>query len=73
MVQVELHAEDINGENPQAIESNCKDKITGAIHSRSYRAEIASTRPVTYFVPRIVHQHAEAQIPAQASLISWQL
>ena len=69
---VELYAEDIQDENPQVTGCTCKEKITGAIQGYCYQAEIESTRPSTDFIPRIIPHHAEAKIPAEASLIVWQ-
>ena len=71
-IRVELYAEAIKGEKLQVIGCTCKEKITGAIHGYCYQAEIESTRPSTDFIPRIIPHHAEAQIPAEASLIVWQ-
>lgn len=71
-VSVELYAEGIDDEKPQVIESDCKEKMTGAIHGYTYVANIETTRPATDFTARIIPQHSEAQIPAEASLISWQ-
>jgi len=71
-IRVELYAEDIEGEKPQVIECRCKEKITGAIHGCAYQADLETTRPATDFTARVVPYHAEAQIPAEADLITWQ-
>ena len=71
-VSVELYAEGIQDKKPQLFESHCKEKITGAIHGYTYIASIETTRPASDFTARITPQHTEAQIPAEANLISWQ-
>ncbi len=71
-VSVELYAEGIDDEKPQVVESDCKEKMTGAIHGYTYVANIETTRPATDFTARIIPQHTEAQIPAEASMIVWQ-
>jgi hypothetical protein len=54
------------------IMTKTKEKMTGAIHGYTYVANIETTRPATDFTARIIPQHTEAQIPAEASLIVWQ-
>jgi len=71
-VSVELYAEGIQDEKPQVVISQCKEKITGAIHGYTYVASIETTRPASDFTARVTPQHTEAQIPAEANLISWQ-
>jgi len=71
-IQVELYAECLEGENPQVIECDCKEKITGAIHGYSYLSNFKTTRPATDFSTRIIPRHTEARIPAEADLIVWQ-
>jgi starch phosphorylase len=71
-IRVQLYADGINGDNPQVIECRCGEKITGAIHGYRYQANIETTRPATDFTPRVIPHHAEAQIPAEAALITWQ-
>jgi len=67
-----LYAESVDGENAPVTECHCKEQIAGAIHGYSYQANIDTTRPVTDFTARVIPHHTEAQIPAEAGLITWQ-
>jgi len=71
-VSVELYAEGNQDEKPQVIKSDCKENIAGAIHGYTYIADVETTRPATDFTARIIPGHTEAQVPAEADLISWQ-
>ena len=71
-ISVELYAEGIDGNKSLLIKCNCKEKITGAIHGYTYVTKIETTRPATDFTARIIPQHTEAQIPAEAGMINWQ-
>ena len=71
-IRVELYAEGIDDEKSLLIECSCKEKITGAIHGYTYVTNIETTRPGIDFIARIIPKHTEAQVPAEASLISWQ-
>jgi len=71
-VRVELYAEGTGDEPALLIECDCHEKITGAIHAYIYATNIDSSRPDSDFTARIIAHHSEAQIPAEANLISWQ-
>ena len=71
-IRVQLYAESVDGENAHVTECHCKEQIAGAIHGYSYQANIDTTRPVTDFTARVIPHHTEAQIPAEAGLITWQ-
>jgi len=71
-IRVELYAEGIDGAKPQVTECGCKETIAGAIHGYAYQTDIQTNRPASDFTARVIPHHPEAQIPAEADLITWQ-
>lgn len=71
-IRVELYADGLDGGKPAAIECRRQEEISGAIHGYAYQASIATTRSATDFTARVIPHHAAAQIPAEATLITWQ-
>lgn len=53
-------------------ECHYRENIAGAIHGYTYRADIETTRPASDFTARVIPHTAEAQIPAEVTLITWQ-
>ena len=71
-IRVELYADGLDGGKPAAIECRRQEEISGAIHGYAYQASIATTRSATDFTARVIPHHAAAQIPTEATLITWQ-
>jgi len=71
-IRVELYADGLDGGKPAAIECRRQEKISGAIHGYAYQADIATNRSAADFTARVIPHHAAAQIPAEATLITWQ-
>lgn len=71
-ISVELYADAGDKEKPLIVSCRCGENITGAIHGYCYQAAIDTKRPATDFTPRVTPHHPEANIPAEAVLITWQ-
>ncbi len=71
-VCIELYAESVGDEPSLVVECDCQEKIAGAVHGYTYVAGIDSARPASDFTARVIPHHSGVQIPAEASLISWQ-
>jgi len=71
-IRVELYAEGHDGDEPAVIACRRGEKISGAIHGYTYQCDISTPRPATDFTARVIPYHSGAQIPAEASLITWQ-
>jgi starch phosphorylase len=71
-ISVELYADEIHKEKPLVISCQRGEKITGAVHGYCYYANVKTKRPFTDFTPRVIPHHPDAEIPAEASLITWQ-
>ena len=71
-ISVELYADAGDNEKPLVVSCQRGEKITGAVHGYRYQADIKTKRPATDFTPRVIPHHAEAEIPAEATLITWQ-
>ncbi len=71
-IRIELYADADSSAAALVVNCQCGEKIAGAVHAYSYRADIETTRPATDFTPRAIPHHPEAQIPAEAAYITWQ-
>jgi starch phosphorylase len=70
-VAVELYADPVEGE-PSVYRLERGEPITGSINGYIYTALIQSSRCPDRFTPRIVPHHADALVPQEATMITWQ-
>jgi len=70
-ISVELYADATDGSEPHCQPLQRGAMLSGSENAYVYLGDIASTRPVEDFTPRIVAAHSEALIPIEASFILW--
>ena len=70
-IRVELYADARGDEDPERIECQRHETLSGAVHGYCYLADIKTTRAAGDFTPRVIPYHPEAQIPAEVNLITW--
>jgi starch phosphorylase len=70
-VAVELWADPISGERAECLTMQRTGDLPGAVNAASYRAEVACSRPVSDYTPRVIPSHANARIPIESWQIAW--
>jgi starch phosphorylase len=71
-VKVELYADPAPHQEPVHQTMVRDDSITGGANTYVYRACVSASRPDWHFTPRVIAWHAEAHIPGESGLVSWQ-
>ena len=70
MVQVEVYADPLDGEEPVRHALARAEDIPGVANAYIYRGSV-SALPSQQFTPRIIPHHPDGQIPIEAPLIVW--
>ena len=70
-VAVELYADPSDADVPERLTMQRTSDLPGTVNGGLYRADIASTRPLSDYTPRVIPRHPHACIPAEASAIAW--
>ncbi len=70
-IAVELYAEAKNGQDAFVQRMTRGERLAGSAAGFVYTAEIAATRPVTDYTPRLVPYHPAASVPLEAPYILW--
>ena len=71
-IRVELFADEKEGEAAEVVILHQEHAIPGAVNGYIYAGEVPARRPMEDYTVRIVPFHAQAMIPAELPLISWQ-
>ncbi|GAP66948.1 glycogen phosphorylase [Mizugakiibacter sediminis] len=72
MVRVEAYADPAPEREGACEPMRCGDAIPGSVHGYLYEARVPDARPAADYTPRIRPWHAEAFLPAELALITWQ-
>lgn len=72
MVRVEAYADPTPEREGACEPMRCGDPIPGSVHGYLYQALVPDTRAAVDYTPRIRPWHAEAFLPAELALITWQ-
>ena len=70
-VRVQLYAAPANGQSGECREMIRDRALAGAAGGYVYVGRVAGTRPASHYTPRVIPQHAQARIPAEAAWILW--
>ncbi|MGJ0430027.1 alpha-glucan family phosphorylase [Methylobacter sp.] len=70
-VRVELFAEPIEGDTDNIHEMHIDHALPGAVNGFVYTISIPAKRPISDYTPRIIPNHPDAGIPAEAQAILW--
>lgn len=71
-VRVELYAATDDTQPGECLPMIRGDAIPGAIQSFIFTASVPASRPAEHYTPRVRAWHAEAFLPAESALITWQ-
>ena len=69
---VELVAADRANESAEVVILHQEYAIPGTVNGYIYAGEVAARRPIEDYTVRVVPFHADAHIPTELPLISWQ-
>ncbi|HEX7111863.1 MAG TPA: alpha-glucan family phosphorylase [Mizugakiibacter sp.] len=72
MVQVEAYADPTSERDGACEPMRCGDAIPGSVHGYLYEVRVPDTSAASDYTPRIRPWHAEAFLPAELALITWQ-
>jgi starch phosphorylase len=71
-VQVELYADEVDGDGPVRQEMKRVRQLVGAANGYAYSVRVAATRPATDFTARVIPVCAGVAVPLEAARILWQ-
>ncbi len=71
-VQVELYAEDANGDGPVRQEMKRLRRLTGASGGYVYSASVPAARPANDYTARVIPRFPSVRVPLEAARILWQ-
>jgi starch phosphorylase len=71
-LQLELFANGIDGESPQAQKMTRGAKIEGSDNAYYYNASVSSGCPATDYTPRVIPNLPGVSVPLETNLILWQ-
>jgi glycogen phosphorylase len=71
-VQVELYADPLADEEPLRLVMRQGEQIPGARNGYVYQTTVPASRPAWHFTPRLIPDHPEVRVPAEAAYIVWQ-
>ncbi len=72
LVQVELFADRVNGEQSTILKMKRDTKSEGTTNGYYYNASVSSIRPASDFTPRVIPDIPGVSVPLETALILWQ-
>ncbi len=70
-VQVELYADNLNGEDPFREIMTLGDQLAGSVNGYLFYTRVSADRPSNDYTPRIIPNPAIATVPLEAAHIIW--
>jgi len=71
-VQVELYADEVNGDASVRQEMTRIRPLVGAVNGYAYRAEVPASRPAADYTARVIPRCSGVSVPLEADRILWQ-